>query len=121
MEAGGVQCGFCTPGILITARALLNRNPNPNERRSAKRWSATCAAARGISGSLTRLKKPRSGSEVKMAPKTSDNPIAPVGESVTRLDAREKVTGSATYADDFQFGPGLLHARIVAQSASAWR
>jgi aerobic carbon-monoxide dehydrogenase small subunit len=31
MEAGGVQCGFCTPGILITARALLNRNPNPSE------------------------------------------------------------------------------------------
>jgi len=31
MEAGGVQCGFCTPGILITARALLDRNPNPND------------------------------------------------------------------------------------------
>lgn len=31
IEAGGVQCGFCTPGILISARALLNRNPNPIE------------------------------------------------------------------------------------------
>ena len=31
METGGVQCGFCTPGILITARALLDRNPNPTE------------------------------------------------------------------------------------------
>lgn len=28
---GGVQCGFCTPGVLISARALLNRNPNPND------------------------------------------------------------------------------------------
>jgi carbon-monoxide dehydrogenase small subunit len=28
---GGVQCGFCTPGILISARGLLNRNPNPGE------------------------------------------------------------------------------------------
>ncbi len=25
----GTQCGFCTPGILISARALLNRNPDP--------------------------------------------------------------------------------------------
>ncbi|MCF8008426.1 MAG: (2Fe-2S)-binding protein [Halanaerobiales bacterium] len=25
-----VQCGFCTPGMLISARALLNQNPNPN-------------------------------------------------------------------------------------------
>lgn len=31
MAAGGVQCGFCIPGILISARALLNRNPNPTD------------------------------------------------------------------------------------------
>ncbi len=31
IEVGGVQCGFCTPGILISARALLNRNPQPTE------------------------------------------------------------------------------------------
>jgi carbon-monoxide dehydrogenase small subunit len=29
VEHSGVQCGFCTPGILISARALLNRNPHP--------------------------------------------------------------------------------------------
>jgi carbon-monoxide dehydrogenase small subunit len=29
--AGGIQCGFCTPGVLITSRALLDRNPNPSE------------------------------------------------------------------------------------------
>ena len=31
IEAGGVQCGVCTPGILISSRAFLNRNPNPSE------------------------------------------------------------------------------------------
>lgn len=31
IEKGGVQCGFCTPGMLISARALLNRNPDPTE------------------------------------------------------------------------------------------
>ncbi len=31
IEEGGVQCGFCTPGILISARALLDRNPNPSD------------------------------------------------------------------------------------------
>ena len=29
VENTGTQCGFCTPGILISARALLDRNPNP--------------------------------------------------------------------------------------------
>jgi carbon-monoxide dehydrogenase small subunit len=29
-DLGGSQCGYCTPGILITARALLDREPNPS-------------------------------------------------------------------------------------------
>lgn len=31
LEAGGVQCGFCTPGMIISAAALLQRNPSPTE------------------------------------------------------------------------------------------
>lgn len=31
INTGGVQCGFCTPGILISSRALLDRNPEPSE------------------------------------------------------------------------------------------
>jgi carbon-monoxide dehydrogenase small subunit len=30
-ETGGSQCGFCTPGFIITARALLDTNPEPDE------------------------------------------------------------------------------------------
>jgi CO/xanthine dehydrogenase Mo-binding subunit len=37
----------------------------------------------------------------------------PVGKSVPRIDAFEKVTGSAVYADDMQFGPGLYYGRLV--------
>jgi carbon-monoxide dehydrogenase small subunit len=31
VEHGGTQCGFCTPGIALSARALLHRNPDPSE------------------------------------------------------------------------------------------
>jgi len=31
IDEGGVQCGFCTPGILLSARALLDRNSHPTE------------------------------------------------------------------------------------------
>jgi carbon-monoxide dehydrogenase small subunit len=31
IEESSVQCGFCTPGMLISSRALLNRNPAPGE------------------------------------------------------------------------------------------
>lgn len=36
VEAGAVQCGFCTPGMVITATALLQRNPNPSRREIAE-------------------------------------------------------------------------------------
>jgi carbon-monoxide dehydrogenase small subunit len=31
MEEHGLQCGFCTPGMLMTARALLDENPDPSD------------------------------------------------------------------------------------------
>lgn len=44
-------------------------------------------------------------------PKIQNSP-RPVGENKIRIDAHEKVTGAAIFADDIQFGNGLLHARI---------
>lgn len=43
-EEHGLQCGFCTPGMLMSAHALLQKNPNPTE--DDIRW--------GISGNLCR-------------------------------------------------------------------
>lgn len=31
IEEGAVQCGFCTPGMILTAKALLEENPRPSE------------------------------------------------------------------------------------------
>lgn len=31
LEAGAVQCGFCTPGLIVAARDLLARNPDPSD------------------------------------------------------------------------------------------
>ena len=31
LDAGAVQCGFCTPGMILTAKALLDNNPHPSE------------------------------------------------------------------------------------------
>ena len=43
----GLQCGYCTPGMIMAAADLLARNSATRPRRtSARRWRATCAAAR---------------------------------------------------------------------------
>ncbi len=31
MEEGAVQCGFCTPGMILSSKALLDKNPNPTD------------------------------------------------------------------------------------------
>jgi carbon-monoxide dehydrogenase small subunit len=31
LRAGAVQCGFCTPGLIVAANALLHRNPEPSD------------------------------------------------------------------------------------------
>src|SRR4030067_986969 len=47
-----------------------------------------------------------------MAKTNTQNIPSPIGENKPRIDAREKVTGAAIFAEDIQFGSGLLHARI---------
>ncbi|MBE3572776.1 MAG: (2Fe-2S)-binding protein [Moorella humiferrea] len=44
IEAGAVQCGFCTPGMILAAKVLLDRNPSPDRQE----------IARAISGNLCR-------------------------------------------------------------------
>ncbi len=44
IETGGAQCGYCTPGMITAARALLNDNPNPS----------LAEIKRGLSGNLCR-------------------------------------------------------------------
>ena len=51
LEHGGVQCGFCTPGMLISAAALLAANPDPTEDEIRAGLSGNLAAARAMSGS----------------------------------------------------------------------
>jgi len=44
VEAGAVQCGFCTPGAILTAKALLDNNPHPTDQEIRE----------GLSGNLCR-------------------------------------------------------------------
>ena len=39
LEQAALQCGFCTPGLLVAAKALLDRNPSPTEK-EARYWLA---------------------------------------------------------------------------------
>ena len=50
LDEGGVQCGFCTPGMLISAKALLDRNPQPDEEEIRLALSGNLCRCTGYDG-----------------------------------------------------------------------
>jgi carbon-monoxide dehydrogenase small subunit len=47
IEAGAIQCGFCTPGMVLTAKALLDKNPKPSREEIKKTLSANLCRCTG--------------------------------------------------------------------------
>lgn len=47
MDAGAAQCGFCTPGMIMNAKALLKNNPNPDEQEIRKALSGVLCRCTG--------------------------------------------------------------------------
>lgn len=47
IEAGAIQCGFCTPGMVLAAKALLDKNPNPTREDIKKALSANLCRCTG--------------------------------------------------------------------------
>jgi xanthine dehydrogenase molybdenum-binding subunit len=116
IEHGAVQCGFCIPGQIMTAYALLGRNPNPTSdeiRFALKDTLCRCAGYQMIENSiLAAAESLRTGEPVK-PPQVPDSIHTHnvVGHTKVRPDAVEKVNGKAIYTDDLEFD-GMLYAKV---------
>lgn len=47
VEVGGLQCGFCTPGMIMTAKAVLDEEPNPTEESIKKKMAGNLCRCTG--------------------------------------------------------------------------
>lgn len=47
IDCGAIQCGFCTPGMVLTAKALLDRNPDPTREEIRKAFAANLCRCTG--------------------------------------------------------------------------
>ena len=98
-EAGAVQCGFCIPGMVISAKGLLDVNPDPTREEAAFAIRNNICRCTGyvkiIDGILLAAKIFREG---KLPAASADD--WQVGSRVHRLDVEEKVLGYGQYPDD---------------------
>ena len=108
VDHGAIQCGFCTPGMLASARALLKRNPKPSREEITEAISGNYCRCTGYAPIIDAIEAVAKGNyQAKPAP------VAPfVGGEANRVDAAAKVTGSATFVHDLTL-PGMLTARIL--------
>lgn len=110
-QAGAVQCGFCIPGMIISAKSLLDTNLNPTraEVKQAIRGNlCRCTGYKKIEEAiLLAAEFFREHKEIPPAPTSLH-----MDEHAKRIDAAEKVNGSGLFADDLTF-EGMVYAKPV--------
>ena len=110
-SAGAVQCGFCTPGMVVSTKVLLDESPNPTRQqiKSALRGNlCRCTGYVKIEEAVMLAAKVRLG-EMSIPPQIASGGV---GARSERLDAREKALGTGQYVDDLHV-EGMLHAGVI--------
>lgn len=111
-KEGAVQCGFCIPGMVMSGKALLDKNPDPtvDEVKTALKGNiCRCTGYKKIIDAILLVGKLRRGEAVI----EQDDPHAwKVGASVARIDVPGKVLGLPIYGDDLEFDD-MLHGSCV--------
>ena len=109
-EAGAVQCGFCTPGMVMAAKALIDRNPRPSEaeiRAGIRRNICRCTGYAKIVAAILRAADYRRGER-----RADSEAESGIGARLTRIDAESKIRGTAAYVDDLSV-TGMLHGAAL--------
>lgn len=109
VQAGGVQCGFCIPGIAMRAVTFLDENPNPTRgeiEHSLRAHLCRCTGYTKIVDAIELMAKVRGGAALPEA-ETSGR----VGTRLAKYRGHEFVLGDFKYVDDMKI-PGSLFAAM---------
>lgn len=110
-QVGAVQCGFCMPGMVISAKGLLGANPAPSaaEVKAAIRYNlCRCTGYLKVERAIHLAAEALRNGEAHMVEAAG----AHVGERTVRVDAQEKLLGSGEFVDDMQL-PGMLYGAVL--------
>lgn len=110
-KAGAVQCGFCIPGMVMSAKGLIDAKPDPTRLEVIAAIRNNICRCTGykkiIDGILLSAKILRENISV-----VDDEGVILVGDAIQRIDAKEKVLGTGEYTDDMYLD-GMIYASAV--------
>jgi CO/xanthine dehydrogenase Mo-binding subunit/aerobic-type carbon monoxide dehydrogenase small subunit (CoxS/CutS family) len=123
---GAAQCGICTPGMLVSAAALLEENPRPSEQQVKDALGGVLCRCTGYRKIIEAVLDAANGSlSQSITPQTG----AAVGARIVRLDGKRKVDGSESFGADGYPDNALLarairsphhHARFALGDIAGW-
>ncbi len=110
VKHGAIQCGFCTPGMVMASLAFLQNNPSPSKQEIRESISGNLCRCTGykkiveaIESTAERLiKEPHHNEQAFIG-----EPSGVVGKPRPYIDAQKKVTGTAQFADDLRHQDAL--------------
>jgi carbon-monoxide dehydrogenase large subunit len=109
----GVQCGFCTGGILMSLTAALRDHPRPTEDEIRDTLAGHLCRCTGYQGMVDAVRSLVAGSPAPgPAPATRTPGGGYVGAPVPRREDARLLTGRGTFVDDLEI-PGVLHAAML--------
>ena len=130
IESGSIQCGYCTPAMILAARALLEKNPDPTEGQVREALSGVlcrCTAyVKPVQAVLKAAEKIRAGIkaadyelvenishyEPKIVTVDQRDKTATIGKSEVKVDAVKLAQGKQAFTADWQM-PGMLYAKVL--------
>ena len=107
---GAVQCGFCTPGMIMTARALLNHNPTPSDAEIRKALTVGHNLCR-CTGYVRIVAAIQDASRYIAAGQSYPSSPETANATQLRRDAITLVSGRTQFADDMVL-PGMLYGKV---------
>ncbi|MDH7488928.1 MAG: molybdopterin-dependent oxidoreductase [Anaerolineae bacterium] len=111
-ETGAVQCGYCTPGMLMSSAALLARNPSPSRQAIIEALEGNLCRCTGYARIIAAVELAAARMRGESSPDGGAAQARPIGGDLLRVDIAERVTGRTQYVEDMPM-PDALHMRVV--------
>jgi CO/xanthine dehydrogenase Mo-binding subunit/aerobic-type carbon monoxide dehydrogenase small subunit (CoxS/CutS family) len=115
-KAGASQCGYCIPGMVMTATAALRLNPDADRDEIRERLGGNICRCTGYQKIFDAVEMARDFLNGKLSVTAFDDLDQEdgkyIGVNIRRIDAPSKVTGALRYAGDMVL-PGMLHVQVL--------
>jgi len=126
IEKGAIQCGYCTPGMILRTKSLLDENSDPSKDEIKEALSGNLCRCTGYTKIFEAVEtaseylKGKTPKPVEYQPQKSVIDLSVVGKRLPKIDAPDKATGRAIYTDDISL-PNMIYGKLLLSPISHGR